>query len=230
MSTRPVPVPEACSWPYAVLTPRPLDHEDHLPLPADPLLRAHGTSQVALARMHRCRHQLVLQSHAPTASAAAAARDTRIRALELAARHDGVVLELLTPRVLELTAADVSLAHATQWYVLDHLAALDGDLLTDGLAQFGLPEVRVREVDDASRGAVSAVVAGLVHRLVEEWPEHGPVGPATVTLRDVAFGLGDDRAAETPRERSVDVTIEYVPDDHVLAVTLDDDPVATLFA
>jgi hypothetical protein len=233
MSQRPVPVPDTCEWLYAVMTPEPLDHEDHVPLPSPALLRAHGTSQVGLARLERCPHQLVLQSQAPTTTAAAAARDTRIRALELAARHDGVVLELLTPRVVELTSDQVSLAHATQWYVLDHAAVLDDVLLTDGLAQFGLPEVRVRPgggADPALRGMVSAVLAGLVHRLIEEWPEHDPVGEATVTLRDVAFGLGDPQADVTPRDRGVRVRIDYVPDDHVLAVELLDDPSTTLFA
>ena len=264
MSQRPVPVPDTCEWLYAVMTPEPLDHEDHVPLPSAALLRAHGTSQVGLARLERCSHQLVMQSRAPTSAAAAAARDTRIRALELAARHDGVVLELLTPRVVELTSDQVSLAHATQWYVLDHAAVLDDVLLTDGLAQFGLPEVRLRPatgggagpraadgsgggagpraadgpgrdgdralLDPAVRGMVSAVLAGLVHRLIEEWPEHDPVGEATVTLRDIAFGLGDPQADVTPRGRGVRVRIDYVPDDHVLAVELLEDPATGLFA
>ena len=263
MSQRPVPVPDSCEWLYAVMTPEPLDHEDHVPLPSAALLRAHGTSQVGLARLERCSHQLVMQSQAPTSAAAAAARDTRIRALELAARHDGVVLELLTPRVVELTSDQVSLAHATQWYVLDHAAVLDDVLLTDGLAQFGLPEVRLRPapgggagpraadgsgggagpraadgpgegdrvlLDPAVRGMVSAVLAGLVHRLIEEWPEHDPVGEATVTLRDIAFGLGDPQADVTPSDRGVRVRIDYVPDDHVLAVELLDDPATGLFA
>jgi hypothetical protein len=246
MSQRPVPVPDTCEWLYAVMTPEPLDHEDHVPLPSPALLRAHGTSQVGLARLDRCSHQLVLQSQAPTAAAAAAARDTRIQALELAARHDGVVLELLTPRLVELTSDQVSLAHATQWYVLDHGAVLDGVLLTEGLAQFGLPEVRLRTGlgggaatgatdgtpadDPALRGMASAVLAGLVHRLIEEWPEHDPVGEATVTLRDIAFGLGDPQADVTPHDRGVRLRIDYVPDDHVLAVELLDDPATTLFA
>ncbi len=258
MSQRPVPVPHMCEWLYAVMTPEPLDHEDHVPLPSPALLRAHGTSQVGLARLERCSHQLVLQSRAPTSAAAAAARDTRIQALELAARHDGVVLELLTPRVVEVTSDQVSLAHATQWYVLDHAAVLDGVLLTDGLAQFGLPEVRLRTgpgggagpwaagrpgggagpwateetpADDPTlQGMVSAVLAGLVHRLIDEWPEHDPVGEATVTLRDVAFGLGDPQADVTPHDRGVRIRIDYVPDDHVLAVELLDDPATTLFA
>jgi hypothetical protein len=231
MSTRPVPVPDTCESLYAVMTPEPLDHEDHLPLPHTALLRAHGTSAEAISRLEARPHQLVLQSQVPVAQAAASARDTRIQALELAARHDGVVVELLTPRVVELTSADVSLAHAAQWYVLDHAAVLDGDLVTDGLAQFGLPDVRMRAVggDDLVRAMSSAVLAGLVHRLIEEWPEHDPVGEATVTLQDIAYGLGDAQASVTPHDRGVRVSIGYVPDDHVLAVELLDDPATTLF-
>lgn len=231
MSPRPVPVPDVCESLYAVMTPAPLEHEDHLPLPHAALLRAHGTSAEAVARLDARPHQLVLQHRAPVAEAAEAARAARVRALDLAAEHDGVVVELLTPRVLELGSAEVSLAHAAQWYVLDHAAVLDGDLVTDGLAQFGLPDVRVRGVgdDDLVRAMSSAVLAGLVHRLIAEWPEHDPVGEATVTLRDIAHGLGDAQASVTPRDRGVRVSITYVPDDHVLAVELLDDPASTLF-
>ena len=232
MSTRPVPVPATCESLYAVMTAEPLEHEDHVPLPHAALLRAHGTSPQGLERLEARPHQLVLQSQAPVAEAAAAARDTRVQALERAARHDGVVVELLTPRVLELTSEDVSLAHAAQWYVLDHAALLDGDLVTDGLAQFGLPDVRVRAVgsDDVVRAMSSAVLAGVVHRLIAEWPEHDPVGEATVTLRDIAYGLGDVQASVTPHDRGVRISIDYVADDHVLAVELLDDPATTLFA
>lgn len=234
MSTRPVPVPETCEWWYAVMTPQPLDHVDHVPLPDDALLRAHGTSALAIARLQRCPHQVLLQSSTVPRAAAAAARDTRIQALELADRHDGVVVELHTPRVLELRADEVSLAHAAQWYVLDHSSVLSGDLLTDGLAQFGLPEVRVRAAagagtDDVGRAMSSAVLAGVVHRLIEDWPAHDPVGRATVTLRDIAFGLGDAQADLTPRDRGLEIDLDYVPDDHVLEVTFLQDAGTTLF-
>ncbi len=76
----------------------------------------------------------------------------------------------------------------------------------------------------------SAVLAGLVHRLLAEWPANDPVGGATVTLRDIAYGLGDAQAATTPKGRSIDVDIAYDPDDEVLVVTLDGDPAETLFA
>lgn len=230
MSRRPVPQPDVCEWMYAVLTPEPLDREDHVPLPGAPLLRAHGTSAEAIARADACPHQRVVASRVPLSEAATAAFETRVRALELAEQHGGVVLELLTPRIIELGPRDVSLAHAAQWFVLDHVAVLDGDLLTDGLAQFGLPEVRVRDVRAGERAMTSAVVAGVVHRLLAEWPEHDPVGEATITLADIAYGLGDTQADVTPRDRGIAVRVDYVHDDHVLAVELLDDPATTLFA
>jgi hypothetical protein len=159
-----------------------------------------------------------------------AVRDCRIHTLDLAGQHDGVVVELLPPRVLEMRPDEVSLAHAQQWYVLDYDDLDDGLLRTDGLEQFGLPEVTVAEVDPATHTMTDAVVAGLAHRLIAEWPSNDPVGPATVTLRDIAFGLGDAGAANTPEGRSIDVLIDYEPGPHRLLVQLMDDPAAALFA
>lgn len=229
MSTRPVPVPRTCASLYAVMTPERLDLEDHVALPSEALLRHRGTSDLALARLRRCRFQLVLQSQVPVETAAAAARDSRIRALELAVRHDGVVIELLVPRVLEMTSEQVSLAHATQWYVLDYAQLVEGELETSGLEQFGLPEVRVEGFDPAQHAMVTAVLAGLAHRLIAEWPANDPVGAATVTLRDIAFGLGDEQASTTPKGRSIDVDITYGEDTHTLDVTLLQDPATALF-
>lgn len=228
MSTRPVPVPSSCTASYVVMTPERLEHEDHLPLPHDDLLRHYGTSVAALARLAECPHQVLLQSKVPIEQASAALRDARIQALDLARRHDGVVVELLPPRVIELRPDEVSLAHATQWYVLDYDRLDDGLLVTDGLAQFGLPELLLTGVQRATHVMTDAVVAGIAYRLIAEWPSNDPVGPATITLRDIAFGLGDAQAATTPADRSVDVTLSYDETAHVLRVTLHDDP-ATLF-
>ena len=74
----------------------------------------------------------------------------------------------------------------------------------------------------------SAVLAGLVHRLIAEWPDHDPVGRATVTLRDIAYGLGDPDAAQTPNDRTIDVSIDYSSGQ--LVVHLLADPAETLFA
>ncbi|HSI26600.1 MAG TPA: hypothetical protein VK948_04260, partial [Aeromicrobium sp.] len=153
-----------------------------------------------------------------------------IHVLELAREHDGIVVELLPPRVLEFRPDQVSLAHAQQWYVLDYDDVDDGILRTDGLSQFGLPEVMVVEVDLENRVMTDAVVAGLAHRLIAEWPKNDPVGPATVTLRDIAFGLGDLQASTTPRDRTIDLLIDYDPGPHRLVVQLLQDPAEVLFA
>ena len=74
-----------------------------------------------------------------------------------------------------------------------------------------------------------AVVAGLAHRLIAEWPENDPVGPATVTLRDIAYGLGDPDAISTPKDRTIDLVISYDPGPHRLMVQLLQDPAVVLF-
>ena len=230
MSARPVPIPDVSTASYALMTVEPLDHEDDFPMPNEALLRRYGSSTEALERLRVRRHQLLITCQAPTRDMAEAVRDARIHALQLAAEHDGVVVELLPPRVLELTPEQVSLAHAQQWYVLDYDDLDDGLLRTDGLSQFGLPEVTVVEVDRAAHAMTDAVIAGLAHRLITEWPENDPVGPATVTLRDIAFGLGDPQAATTPKDRTLDLLITYDPGPHRLVVQLLQDPAEVLFA
>jgi len=212
------------------MTADSLEHEDDFPMPNEALLRRYGSSAEALDRLRTRQHQLLITCQAPTKDMAEAVRDARIHALQLAAEHDGVVVELLPPRVLELTPEQVSLAHAQQWYVLDYDDLDDGLLRTDGLSQFGLPEVTVVEVDRATHAMTDAVVAGLAHRLIAEWPENDPVGPATVTLRDIAFGLGDPQAATTPKDRTLDLLITYDAGPHRLIVQLLQDPADVLFA
>jgi hypothetical protein len=229
MSARAVPVPDVSSASYALMTAEPLEREDDFPMPSPGLLRRYGTTEQALERLSRRQHQLLVTCHAPTPKMAAAVRDARIHVLELAREHDGVVVELLPPRVLEFRPDQVSLAHAQQWYVLDYDGVDDGILRTDGLGQFGLPEVTVVEVDRENRVMTDAVVAGLAHRLIAEWPKNDPVGPATVTLRDIAFGLGDPQASTTPRDRTIDLLIGYDPGPHRLVVQLLQDPAAVLF-
>lgn len=235
MSARAVPVPDISSASYALMTAAPihpgaLERENEVPMPSAALLRRYGTSEEALARLGERPHQLLLTCHAPTARIAAALRDARIQALELAREHDGVVVELLPPRVLEFRPDEVSLAHAQQWYVLDYDDLDAGLLRTDGLSQFGLPEVTVVEVERENRVMTDAVIAGLAHRLIAEWPANDPVGPATVTLRDIAYGLGDPQASTTPKDRTLDLLIDYDPGPHRLVVQLLDDPAVTLFA
>lgn len=230
MTARPVPIPDVSTASYALMTVEPLEHEDDFPMPNEALLRRYGSSADALERLRECRHQLLITCQAPTRDMAEAVRDARIHALQLASAHNGVVVELLPPRILELTPEQVSLAHAQQWYVLDYDDLDDGLLRTDGLSQFGLPEVTVVNVARPTHAMTDAVVAGLAHRLIAEWPENDPVGPATVTLRDIAYGLGDPEAVSTPKDRTIDLLITYDPGPHRLVVELMQDPAAVLFA
>jgi len=215
---------------YAVMTTEPLETQDLIPPPSPELLRRYGTSEVALRRLRSRHQQHLLMRTASVDDVAFVQRDARVEALRLAEEHDGVVIDLAIPRVVEDRADDVSLSHATQWFVIDHDELDDGRLRTLGLTSFGLPEIVLDGVDPQQPAMAGAVVAGLVHRLIAEWPAHDPVGEATVTLRDIAYGLGDGAAAQTPADRSVDVSIGYDPQAERLTVRLLGDPATTLFA
>ncbi len=212
---------------YAVMTVEPLETEDLIPPPLPELLRHYGSSEGAMRRLRSRPHQLLLMRTSSLDDLAFAQRDTRVEALRLAEEHDGVVIDLGVPRVVEQRSDEVSLAHSTQWYVVDYADLEAGELRTVGLASFGLPEVVV-EVDPAQHAMFGAVLAGLTHRLVVEWPANDPVGTATITLRDIAYGLGDPGASETPKDRTVDVSIAY--EDEALRVRVLADPARTLFA
>ncbi|MEV7396906.1 hypothetical protein [Aeromicrobium sp. NPDC092404] len=230
MTARPVPLDLEPTVMYAVMTPQPLESEDLIPAPSPELLRHYGSSDVAMRRLRSRPHQRLILRQTSLEDAAFAIRDARVDALMLAEEHDGVVIDLSIPRVVETRASDVSLAHATQWYTVDYQDLPDGRLTTIGLRSFGLPEIVVERVDESAHAMFSAVLAGLVHRLLAEWPANDPVGRATVTLRDIAYGLGDAEAASTPKGRSIELDIAYDADDMLLVVTLDGDPAESLFA
>ncbi|AWB92852.1 hypothetical protein C3E78_11910 [Aeromicrobium chenweiae] len=215
---------------YAVVTAAPLESEDLIPPPSPELLRRYGTSEPALERLRTRQHQLLLMRTCHVEDAAFTQRDVRVEALRLAEEHDGVVIDLAIPRVVEERADAVSLAHATQWYVADYAHLDAGELRTVGLTSFGLPEIHLQGVDRGQHAMYGAVLAGLVHRLIAEWPANDPVGEATVTLRDIAYGLGDPSAAETPKDRAVAIRIDYDAQENHLVVRVLDDPATTLFA
>ncbi len=215
---------------YAIMTAQPLDAEDLIPPPSPELLRHYGSSEAAMRRLRSRPHQRLILREATLEDVAFATRDARIDALLIAQEHDGLVIDLGIPRVVEQRSDEVSLAHATQWYVLSYDDLASGCIRTVGLASFGLPEVVVVGVDETAHPMFSAVLAGLVHRLLAEWPANDPVGRATVTLRDIAYGLGDAEAAATPRDRSIEVEVAYDQDDNLLVVTLDGNPADSLFA
>lgn len=224
-----VPQPKVCAAIYAVMTPHPLQREDHVAMPMEFLLRLRGSSDLGMQRLKKRPFQFLIRAESDTAGAGAMAFETRVQALELAEANDGVVVDMLLPRVVEHRATATSLSHASQWFVFEYDADEDGHIMTHGLDQFGLPELHSLGVPVEQKAMYDAVLTGIAFRLIDEWPAQDPVGPATITLRDIAYGFGDLAASSTPNDRSVDVTLTYEEDLHELRVTLHDDPATNLF-
>lgn len=224
-----VPQPNVCAAIYAVMTPHPLEHEDHVAMPMEFLLRLRGSSDLGMQRLRKRPFQFLIRAESDTSGARAMAFETRITALQLAEAHDGVAIDMLLPRVVEHGSASTSLSNASQWFVFEYDADENGHIMTHGLDQFGLPELHSFGVPAAQRAMYDAVLTGIAFRLIDEWPAQDPVGPATITLRDIAYGFGDPAASSTPNDRSVDVTLAYDEDEHELRVTLHDDPATSLF-
>lgn len=224
-----VPRPKVCAAIYAVMTPHPLEHEDHVAMPMEFLLRLRGSSDLGLQRLKKRPFQFLIRGESDTAGAGAMAFETRITALQLAEAHDGVAVDMLLPRVVEHGSLATTLSNASQWFVFEYDADEVGHIMTHGLDQFGLPELHSFGVPAAQRAMYDAVLTGIAFRLIDEWPAKDPVGPATITLRDIAYGFGDPAASSTPNDRSVDVTVAYAEDEDELRVTLHDDPATHLF-
>lgn len=227
MSARPVPVPDVLTIAYVVLTASALDRDDLVPLPERSLLRLRGSSVEALDRLPALRHQRLVARTVGPGAARFAAEEARREALSLAERHHGLVIDLQTPRVVEEASADPH--PAVRWFSFDYHPDRPGEVRTHGLHVLGLPEICVRGVPEGQRPMYDMVVVGLVHRLLEEWPEHDPVGPARVTLGDISAGYegGDVDVAET--SAGVDVLVDYDPAMPALVVEVMSDPAETLF-
>ena len=214
---------------YAVMTAEPLESDDLLPPPSSAILRHYGTSEASMNQLAARPHQFLVMKRSTLDDVALVTKDARIEALRLAEAHDGLVIDLAIPRVIEQRSDDVSLAQATQWYAVDYAELEKKRIRTIGLAAFGLPEIVMQGVPETNHAMYSAVLAGLAHRLIAEWPANDPVGQATVTLRDIAYGLGGSEAAATPKDRTIDVDIAYRKTTNVLAVKVLGDPAKQLF-
>ncbi|GAA3529077.1 hypothetical protein GCM10022234_27970 [Aeromicrobium panaciterrae] len=225
MSARPVPVPNVVTMAYVVLTAEPLDREDLVPLPDRALLRLRGSTVPDLDRMEELPHQRMVSRTVGPGAARLAAEEALQEAVELAMRHDGVIVDLQTPRIVEVPAPHPRPAAAmfTFEYDLEDL----GTIRTHGLNVVGLPEVVVRGVPEDERRMYDMVVVGLVHRLLEEWPEHDPVGPARVTLGDITAGYEGGESG--PDQKGVDVLIDYDPALPALTVEVMTSPGDALF-
>lgn len=210
-----MPVPQAARSLHAVFTADPIEPVADLAAPPATLLRRFGASDDDLAALSRRDHAHVFVLDAPLKTVTEQLADTRRAALTFAAEHDGVVVDLLVPRIVSPTQIDPGVV--SHWIALD---LDDGHLRSRGLEAFGLPELRTEVGDEARTGMILAIATGLAQRLITEWPEHDPVGPAAVTLHDIALGFADPEPA--PREPALDVMIDYT--DGALVVTLVDDP------
>lgn len=225
MSARPVPVPAVLTIAYVVLTAEPLDRDDLVPLPERSLLRLRGSSVQDLHRMTKLPHQRLVSRSVGPGAARLAAEEALQEAIEIAERHDGLVIDLQKPRVVEISEA--AQRPAASWFTFEYDLEDLGEIRTHGLNVLGLPEILVRGVPEGQRSMYDMVVVGLVHRLLDEWPEHDPVGPAHVTLGDIAAGYegGETLAIE----RGVDVLIDYDPDIPALTVEVMTSPGKALF-
>ena len=215
-----VPVPERSRSVHGVFTRDPIDGSADFPAPAAALLKRFGAGEEAAQSLVERPHLRMFMTDVPLADARSAAGGARRDAGAFAAEHDGVLVDLAVPRIVE----DAAAAGASAW------VAVDVDplgLTTRGLEAFGLPELRVDGVEAARTAASIAVLLGLSQRLLTEWPEHDPVGPAAVTLHDIALAY-DDQIDQTGPERSTDVLIAF--HDGELILTLVGDPVADLFS
>lgn len=226
-----VPVPDVRHSVHAVVTAAPLEPVEPVPvpLPTVALLRRFGADADQLAAFEARPHARVLHRSGPVATAEADAVASRLEALTLAAQHDGLVVDLAVPRLVTHTVDETDPRAPRQWVALDvdGVQATGSDVVTHGLATFGLPEVRCADVPLIALAATIAVLTGLTHRLLAEWPENDPVGDATVTLADVAEALGEPVPPRDPAAQDaygVEVTIAVVGDE--LAVTIEGDAVA----
>lgn len=214
-----VRVPQHCRSAHGVFTAEPLPGGTDFPAPADVLLRRFGATDDDLARLAARPHVRMFLTEVAPDVAAESALAARRDAVDLGAAHDGVVLDLVLPR---LVAAPAGRA-AAEWVAVDVDAT---GLTTRGLEVFGLPDLRLDGVERDDTAAAIAVLLGVAQRLITEWPANDPVGPAVVTLHDVALAYGDQVDRAEP-DRSTDLLIALR--DGELVLTLLGHPGADLF-
>lgn len=224
MSARPVPVPTIVTIAYVVLTAEPLDREDLVPLPDRSLLRLRGSTVKDLDRMEDLPYQRMVSRSVGPGSARLAAEEALNEAVELAMLNDGLVLDLQTPRVVD---AGPGPRPAAEMFAFEYDLEDLGTIRTHGLNVVGLPEIILRGVPEDERRMYDMVVVGLVHRLLDEWPQHDPVGPARVTLGDITAGY--EGGESNPAVQSVDVLIDYDADLPALTVEVMSSPGSALF-
>lgn len=220
-----IPHPESVRPFYIVATVKRTDDADPPPVPSPELLIANGASSDEISALAGRPSHTAIISEAPLAQGMQAERTCRRAAFALAVDHDGVVIDASIPRVLGMQRSYPRLTAATNWFLFQRDGA---QVSTVGLRRFGLPELTCREGEGPM---FDAVLTGLAQRILRDWPSIDPVGPQTVTVRDIAYGYGDRASGgEDPTfARALDLTVSYAGDDDVLEVTVLDDPSTTLF-
>lgn len=218
--TRIVPVPDRCRSAHGVFTREPVDGSVDFPPPLGPLLKRFGAPEAALAQLEERPHARVFLTEVPLNDARRATVRSRHDAAAFAAEHDGVLVDLAVPRIVDAPTAE----GAAAWVAVD----VDPEgLTTRGLEAFGLPELRLDGVEPDATAASIALVLGLAQRLLTEWPTHDPVGPATVTLHDIALAYDDTGGTAPDTDRSTDLLIAFY--DGSLVITVLGDPATDLF-
>lgn len=220
-----IPRPDHVHALYAVMSASPIDPRGDAPLPDERLLRLRGASAEQIEQLRARPRQHVVSDTAGLDQAIHMQLRTRTDAIAVAAEHDGMVLDLLIPAFVPLES-DPAMT-AAQWVGFDYDRIGDGQITVLGLEAFGLPPVVIDDVEPDHHAMYTAMATGLAQRLLDEWPAHDPLGAATVTLRDIAYGLGDTQAASTPSDRGVVVDISF--DGEQLHVYAADDLAQTLF-
>ncbi len=220
-----IPRPERLRPLYVVATSTDVGTGETPPLPSLELLASTGSSADEIAALIERPFATAIMVEVPIDEGMSAERECRRAAFAFAIEHDGVVIDAAVPRILGMHRHYPRLTAATSWFVLSR----DGDsVATSGLQRFGLPELVCRQ---AAGPMFDAVLTGLAQRILRQWPAQEPTGPYIVSLRDIAYGYGDDSAGgEDPTfARSLELSVRFDQLQHVLEVTVHDDPAATLF-
>ncbi|UYM05787.1 hypothetical protein [Solicola gregarius] len=200
--------------------------DDSRALPPPDLLVARGSTVDDLEGLADRPHVLAVTKASGLAEAHDVECAARSRALRIAAEHDGIVIDTAVPWILHGDASHSPAAH--EWFAFSHTGT---SIRTHGLARFGLPELGNDQADAERLPMYDAVLVGVAQRLIEEWPANDPIGPATITLRDIARGYGDafTEGDDPTLTRSVDVSLRYDRGNRLLEAALHDDPAVELF-
>ena len=199
-----------------------------LPIPPLPLLRSGGPVPADAERVidtATAAWSVILRTGDEDSVSAQYA--ARAAAALLAGPNDGVGIDLAIPRIWPRLAPDADPGRTADWFVLDRAADEDGRVSTTtrGLSRFGVPELRVVDIEAAEVPAWDAVLTGLGHRLVSAGPAEPP-GRVELGLRDIAAGYAEPVDADDPTLRRV-TTVELSYDGDTANVT--GSPVNDLF-